>query len=169
VLLSDTVGFVRNLPHMLVEAFRSTMEVTAEADVLIHVVDGSASDPDGQIDAVKVVLDEIGADRVPQLVVFNKADRVPTVDDLLASHPGSVAISALSGDGVEEMLRTLADRLRSLATVVELVIPWDRGDVLAAVHREGEVISELHTDEGVRIRARLDAASAGKLHQFVAD
>ncbi|MGD9792704.1 MAG: GTPase HflX [Acidimicrobiia bacterium] len=173
VLLSDTVGFVRNLPHMLVESFKSTLEVTAEADLLVHVVDASAADPEGQIDAVRTVLEEISvldgvtAGRVPELIVFNKADRVPSVDDLLEQHPGSVAISALTGDGVEEFLRTLADRLRALANVVELLVPWERGDIAAAVHREGEVLSEAHTDTGIRFRARLDPASAGKLSEFV--
>lgn len=169
VLLTDTVGFVRQLPHQLVEAFKSTLEVVGESDLLVHVVDASAADPDAQIDAVRTVLAEIGAEGVPELMVFNKADRSPLESRrLVKSHPGSLAISALKGDGIEGFLRTLADRLRALATVVELVIPYDRGDVLAAVHREGEVVSTSEQEEGLRVRARLDDAAAGRLAAFVA-
>ncbi|MEP6661333.1 MAG: GTPase HflX [Acidimicrobiales bacterium] len=169
VLLSDTVGFVRKLPHQLVEAFKSTLEVVAEADLLIHVVDATAADPQEQIDAVRTVLDEIGAGRVPELLALNKADLDPdAAKRMVEAQPGSVALSALTGDGLVDLLRTLGDRLRALAAVVELHIPYDRGDVLAAVHREGEVVSEAHTDEHVVVRARLDAASVGKLQAFLA-
>ena len=168
VLLSDTVGFVRRLPHGLIEAFKSTLEVAAEADLLIHLVDSTAADPDGQIDSVHVVLDEIGARSVPELLVFNKSDAVPDVaDELQRQHPGSVSISARTGAGIDRLLRTVGDRLRSLATVTELLIPFERGDVVAAVHREGEVVSTTTTDDGLKIRARLDAASAGRLAEFV--
>jgi GTP-binding protein HflX len=169
VLLSDTVGFVRKLPHQLVEAFKSTLEVVAEADLLIHVVDATATDPQEQIDAVRTVLDEIGAGRVPELLALNKADLDPdAAKRMVEAQPGSVALSALTGDGLIDLLRTLGDRLRALAAVVELHIPYDRGDVLAAIHREGEVVSEAHTDEHVVVRARLDAASVGKLQAFLA-
>jgi GTP-binding protein HflX len=168
LLVTDTVGFVQRLPHGLVEAFKSTLETVKEADLLVHVVDGASADPDGQIDAVRSVLTEIGADRVPELVVFNKADVDPTeVDRLVKLHPGSVAISALRGDGIDGFLRTLADRLRALAHVVELLVPYERGDVLAAIHREGEVVSSANEDAGIRVRARLDAAAAGRLADFV--
>jgi GTP-binding protein HflX len=167
VLLTDTVGFVRRLPHGLVEAFKSTLETVAESDLLMHVVDASAPDPQGQIDAVRTVLAEIGAERVPELIVFNKCDAAPEEAARLAKiHQGAVAVSALSGDGIEPFLRTLGDRLRALAAVVELLVPYDRGDVVAAVHREGEVVSTAHTDDGVRIRARLDPAAAGRLAEF---
>ena len=168
VLLTDTVGFVRRLPHGLVEAFKSTLEVVAEADLLIHVVDASAPDPESQIAAVRTVLEEIEAQDVPELIVVNKIDSAPEVaKQLLADHEGSVAISALTGEGIEGFLLTVSDRLRALATVTELVIPYDRGDVLAAVHREGEVTSTAHEDGGVRVRARLSAPSAGRLAEFV--
>jgi GTP-binding protein HflX len=168
LLVTDTVGFVQRLPHGLVEAFKSTLETVKEADLLVHVVDGASTDPDGQIDAVRSVLTEIGADRVPELVVFNKADVDRTeVDRLVKLHPGSVAISALRGDGIDGFLRTLADRLRALAHVVELLVPYERGDVLAAIHREGEVVSSANEDAGIRVRARLDAAAAGRLADFV--
>jgi GTP-binding protein HflX len=166
VLLSDTVGFVRKLPHQLVEAFRSTLEVVAESDLLVHVVDASAPDPGAQIEAVRTVLEEIGAGDVPELLVFNKIDVSTAGPALVANHPGSVAISALSGEGVDKMLLTVADRLRAMETVIELLVPYDRGDVLAAVHREGEVLVESHEDEATRVRARLDLAAAGRFREF---
>ena len=168
VLLTDTVGFVRRLPHGLVESFMSTLEVATRADYLVHVVDGSGPDPDGQIAAVREVLTEIGADAVPELLVFNKSDLDPAaVAQVVEWHPGSVGISARSGDGIGALLQTISDRLRSLSTVVELLVPYERGDVLAAIHREGEVVSTTHEDRGVRVRARLAEASAGRLAEFV--
>jgi len=163
VLCTDTVGFIRKLPHGLVEAFKSTLEVVNEADLLVHVVDASAYDPHQEIEAVRSVLHEIGADRIPELLCFNKLDRAPAAAERLVERtPGSVAISALRGDGVDELLRAVGDRLRALAEVVELVVPYERGDLLAAVHREGEVVSESHEEGGIRIRARLDEAGRAR-------
>lgn len=168
VLLTDTVGFVRRLPHGLVDAFKSTLDVASSADLLVHVVDASAADPEGQIGAVRIVLGEIGALEVPELLVFNKADIAPDAAEALRRrHEGSVAISAATGRGIEVFLQTLADRMRALATVVELLIPYERGDVLASVHREGEVISTADEAQGLRVRARLADASAGRLAEFV--
>ena len=168
VLLTDTVGFVRNLPHQLVEAFKSTLETVAESDLLIHVVDASVADPQGQIDAVHTVLREIGAGEVPELVVINKLDLDPdAAQELLTEHEGSVAISAATGEGVDSFLQVVGDRLRALAIVTELFVPYERGDIVAAVHREGEVVAETHEDTGVRLRARLDAGAAGKLAPWV--
>ena len=168
VLLTDTVGFVRRLPHGLVEAFKSTLEVASNADFLVHVVDCDAPDPDGQIDAVHEVLAEIDAATVPELLVFNKADVATDVaKELVDRHPGSVAVSARTGEGIDIFLRTLADRLRAITKVIELVVPYDRGDVLASIHREGEVVSTFHGEDGVRVRARLSDASAGRLSEFV--
>jgi GTP-binding protein HflX len=170
VLLTDTVGFVRRLPHGLIEAFKSTLEVARTADFLVHVVDASAPDPVGQIDAVHVVLDEIEARGVPELLVFNKADLAPEVAaELVAEHEGSVALSAATGDGIDQFLTVLADRLRALGTVVELLVPYERGDVVAAIHREGEVVSTANDEAGLRIRARLAGASAGRLSEFIVD
>lgn len=168
VLLTDTVGFVRRLPHGLVQAFKSTLEVAREADFLVHVVDSSAPDPEGEIEAVRKVLGEIDALAVPELLVFNKTDRDPdAAKRLVVGHEGSVALSALTGAGATEFLQTLGDRLRALATVFELLVPYERGDVLAAVHREGEVVSTSNEPDGIRIRARLADASAGRLGEFV--
>ncbi|HWS48061.1 MAG TPA: GTPase HflX, partial [Acidimicrobiia bacterium] len=137
VVLSDTVGFVRRLPHQLVEAFRSTLEEVVDADLLLHVVDASAPDVEERIDAVDTVLAEIDAAEVPRLLAWNKADvaDVDAVKLLIAAHPGSVAISAATGAGVPELLVAVGDRLRSLARVREFWVPYERGDVLAALHR----------------------------------
>jgi len=164
-LLSDTVGFVRKLPHQLVEAFRSTLAEVTEAGLLLHVVDASASDPQAQIDAVQTVLAEIEADGVPQLVVLNKADLVPPAPDmehLLCRHRGAVAVSARDGLGIDALRVAIAERLHALGSVVELLIPYERGDVMAALHRSGEVVVEGYEDGATRVRARLDVADAAR-------
>src|SRR5262249_7252474 len=130
VLLTDTVGFVRKLPHQLVEAFQSTLQVVSDADLLVHVVDASAPDPAGEIDAVRRVLHEIDAAAVPEILAFNKTDRAPDAKRLVDLHPGSVGISARTGEGVDDLLRTVGDRLRALTAVVELHVPFERGDVI---------------------------------------
>jgi GTP-binding protein HflX len=167
VLLSDTVGFVRKLPHQLVQAFRSTLEVVKESDLLVHLVDSSSTDPEEQIEAVRTVLAEIGADRVPELLAFNKADVAPEAKRLAERYPGSLELSALTGEGVDALLRAVGDRLRALGTVVELVVPYERGDVLAAVHREGEVLVETHEATAARLRVRVDQAGAARFQEFV--
>jgi len=168
VLCTDTVGFVRKLPHQLVEAFRTTLDVTTEADLLVHVVDSSASDPQGQIDAVHQVLTSIGGLDAPELMVLNKADLAPEAASRLAArHPGSVAISASTGLGVEQLLTVIADRIRALVEPVDLLIPWDRGDLLAAVHRAGEVLSEAPREDGMSIRARLEESEVSRFRDCV--
>jgi GTP-binding protein HflX len=168
VLLTDTVGFIRHLPHGLVESFKSTLELATGADMLVHVVDASCPDPAGQIAAVRTVLTEIGAHLVPELLVFNKADLAPDeAKRLVSQNLGSVAVSAVTGDGIDDFLQVLADRMRAISKVVELLVPYDRGDVLAAIHREGEVVSSSDGDEGVRVRARLSQSSTGRLSDFV--
>jgi len=168
VLLTDTVGFIRRLPHTLIESFKSTLEVATRSDLLLHVVDASAVDPIGQIAAVREVLGEIAADRVPELLVFNKADiDHDSAKRLVYDNPGSVAISSATGEGLDDLLRTIGDRVRSLTAVVELLVPYERGDVMASLHREGEVVSTAHEDGGIRVRARLSDASRGRLTEFV--
>ena len=166
VLVTDTVGFVTKLPHQLVEAFKSTLEVVAEADLLVHLVDASSPDVPGHIDAVRTVLGEIGAGNVPELLAFNKADRTDDAPRLADKHPGAVALSARTGDGIENLLVAVSDRLRALTNVVELVVPFDRGDVIAAVHREGEVLVETTEETGMRMRARLDDSAVARLAEF---
>ncbi len=167
ILVTDTVGFVKKLPHQLVEAFKSTLEVSAEADLLVHVVDGSTVNPDAHIDAVRDVLTEIDADEVPQLLVFNKADLSDEVERLADRHAGSVAVSAMSGFGVEQLLEAIGDHLRDQTSLYEVFVPWARGDILAAAHREGQVVSETSEDDGMRLIARFEPASADRLGSFV--
>jgi GTP-binding protein HflX len=169
VLLSDTVGFVSRLPHQLVESFRSTLEVSADADLLVHVVDGSALEPEAQIKAVYDVLREIHADAVPEMLVVNKAD-LALPDDVAAltrAHPDAVVVSAVAGTGIDKLLDRIAERLRELEPVVELEVPYDRGDVLAALHRDGEVLVEVHADAGTRVRARLPRSDVVRFDEFV--
>jgi GTP-binding protein HflX len=168
VLLTDTVGFIRQLPHGLIESFKSTLEIAAEADMLVHVVDASAVHPDQQITAVREVLAEIGADQVPEFIVFNKADLLEDWGaSLVEDHQGAVAVSALRNEGLDIMMRRLSDRMRSITRVTELLVPYDRGDILASIHREGEVVLSEQEDDGMRIRARLSSASEGRLREFV--
>ncbi|HEY3096306.1 MAG TPA: GTPase HflX [Acidimicrobiia bacterium] len=168
-LLGDTVGFVRRLPHELVEAFKSTLEEVARADVLLHVVDGSAHDAEDQIVAVRAVLRDIGADGRPELLVVNKLDVADpsAVDDLVAAHEGTVAVSAATGEGVEKLAETIGTRLRALDPVVELAVPFDRGDVIAALHREGDVLVEVHGDRETRVRARIPESGVNRFREFV--
>ncbi len=168
VLLTDTVGFIRKLPHQLVEAFKSTLDVAVDADLLIHVVDAGAPDPAGSMAAVRDVLVEIGADHVPQLLAFNKSDlAADAAKRLVDVYEGSVAVSAVTGEGIDRLLATVGDRLRSLATVVELVIPYERGDLLAAAHRAGEVLHEEAGEGGMHLRGRFDDATIGRFRGFV--
>ena len=167
IFLTDTVGFVRKLPHQLVEAFRSTLDLVVDADLLVHVVDASAPDPYGDIDAVRAVLREIGADAVPELYAFNKADADPVAAARLAEREeGAVAVSAVTGEGIEDLLATIGRRLRASTRVVSLLVPFDRGDALAMAHREGEVLDESSDEAGWRLWVRLDEGSVGRLAEF---
>ena len=175
VLLTDTVGFVRKLPHQVVEAFRSTLEVVRESDLLLHVVDGSAPDKEGQIDAVRSVLAEIGAADLPELMVVNKADVLDASDGsgaeaakLLEAHEGAVLVSAATGEGIDSLLVALSDRLRVGDRVVELVVPWARGDVLAALHREGGIVGEVAGENATRVQVVLDDVGRSRFAEFVA-
>ncbi len=168
-LLSDTVGFVRRLPHELIQAFKSTLEEVAQVDMLLHVVDGSAADAEEQIVAVRSVLREIGAADRPEQLVVNKVDVADpaVVDDLLAAHDGAVAASAVTGEGVEKLEAVVAGRLRALNPVVELAVPFERGDVIAALHRDGDVLVEVHGERETRVRARIPNADVNRFREFV--
>ena len=166
VLLVDTVGFVRKLPHEFVEAFMSTLEVAVDADLLVHVVDASAADCERQVEAVREVLEVIGAAKVPELLVFNKLDVTGGVEHLLAAYPGSVAVSAAGGAGLEHLTAVLGDRLRAAAATAEFVVPFSRGEVMAGLHRSSQVLSETATGEGMRYRVRIDDASAVRFADF---
>lgn len=169
ILCSDTVGFVKKLPHQLVEAFRSTLEVVAESDLLCHVVDASSSDIDRHIDAVRLVLDEIGAGEVEEILVMNKIDRLNDAEvvDLKSRYPDALFLSAFSRVGLGELLEAIAAKLRSLSKLVELEIPYERGDIVAQLHREGEVVFQRESDQGYRIRARLEGPSLAIFRQYL--
>jgi GTP-binding protein HflX len=155
--LTDTVGFVRSLPHQLVEAFRSTLEEVAEADLVVHVVDGSHPDPFGQLEAVREVLAEVGAQAVRELVVVNKADVADPdlVDRILRREPGALAVSARTGQGVPQLLEAITDALPRPDVEVDVVVPYRRGDLVSRIHSEGEVLATEHTAIGTRVHARV--------------
>ncbi|GIE27197.1 GTPase HflX [Actinoplanes italicus] len=166
--LSDTVGFVRHLPHQIVEAFRSTLEEVAKADLLVHVVDGAHPDPEGQVSAVREVLGEVGADQLPELLVINKVDAADeeTVLRLKRTWPEALFVSARSGAGIAELHKAIADRLPRPAVELRVLIPYDRGDLVARVHRTGQVIQSRHLDEGTELVVRVDEQFAAELSGF---
>jgi GTP-binding protein HflX len=158
-LASDTVGFVRRLPHQLVESFRATLEEVQDADLLLHVVDAAEDNPDAQADAVRTVLREIGAGELPELMVFNKADIAPeaAIKRLLELNEGSVAISAHRGTGLQQLLEAVALELSKGSVEVELVVPYADHDVVDRIYRLGEVIKRVDEAAGTRIAARIPA------------
>jgi GTP-binding protein HflX len=168
--IADTVGFVRHLPHQLVDAFRSTLEEVAQADLILHVVDASHEDPEGQIAAVREVLQEIGAHKVPEIVVLNKADAADpeTLARLIRREPHSVVVSARTGEGIDKLLAAVEEDLPRPAVEVDALIPYGRGDLIARVHSTGEMLSETHLESGTRIVARVDPVLAATLGQFAA-
>jgi GTPase len=166
--LTDTVGFVRHLPHDLVEAFASTLEESTQADLLVHVVDGSDPDPVGQINAVRAVLADIGAAEVPELIVINKIDRAPaeTLTALHASYRDAVFVSARSGKGIEHLRLTIESRLPRPEIEIRVLIPYERGDLVNRIHQTGEFLSTEHTATGTLIVARVNPSLAGELAPY---
>jgi GTP-binding protein HflX len=166
--LSDTVGFVRHLPHQLVEAFRSTLEEVADADLILHVVDASHVDPEEQVRAVREVLAEVGADRVPELLVINKVDSADeeTLLRLKRVWPGAIFVSAHSGAGIADLREAIDDRLPWPAVEVHACVPYDRGDLVARVHSTGDVLATEHTSDGTVLRVRVDEALAAELAPY---
>ena len=166
--LTDTVGFVRQLPHQLVEAFRSTLEEVAQSDVLLHVVDGSHPDPEGQIAAVRHVLADIDANEVPEVIVINKADAAdPEVIARIRSRERhAIVVSARTGEGLDELRERVAELLPRPDVEVEVLLPYNRGDLVSRVHADGEVLSEEHVEEGTRLRANVLPPLAGELAAF---
>jgi GTP-binding protein HflX len=165
ITVTDTVGFVRHLPHQLVEAFRSTLEEVAEADLILHVVDGSDEAPEEQLTAVREVLAEIGAQDVAEIVVVNKADAADPVvlARILRREPHSLAVSARTGEGIEELLRRIDVDLPHAAVAVDLVVPYSRGDLVARAHREGELDAVEHVEEGTHLVGRVSESLAQEL------
>ena len=168
-VLADTVGFVRRLPHHLIEAFRSTLSEASESDLLVHVVDGSDPDPAGQIEAVGEVLEEIGAGSIPQLLVINKIDTLEPneVERLHNLWPDAVFISARQEIGLDMLLEEVAAALTRELVTLSLSVPYDRGDIVAAAHRLGEGIEEKHDDEGTIIDVRVPQRVADRFAGFV--
>ena len=166
--LTDTVGFVRHLPHQLVEAFRSTLEEVAQSDVLLHVVDGSHPDPEGQIAAVRHVLADIDANEVPEVIVINKADAAdPEVIARIRSRERhAIVVSARTGEGLDELRERVAELLPRPDVEVEVLLPYNRGDLVSRVHADGEVLSEEHVEAGTRLRANVLPPLAGELAAF---
>jgi len=171
--LTDTVGFVRHLPHQLVEAFRSTLDEVADSDLILHVVDGSDPNPEWQVEAVREVLGEI-ADRrdeaLPtELVVVNKTDAMDQLALARLRHllPAAVFVSAHSGLGIEELRDRLATLLPRPEVQVDVLVPYARGELVARVHRDGEVLSERHTEHGTELTAKVKPDLAGVLESFI--
>jgi GTP-binding protein HflX len=151
------VGFVSKLPHDLVEAFRSTLEEVTLSDMIVHVADASSSLVDEQIDAVRQVLEEIGAAGMPEVLAMNKIDRLAGSERarLARRHPGSVAVSALTGEGVDGLLEAIAEAAPNPPVEVELLVPWARGDLVAMLYRDAEVLMADAEPDGTRVRARV--------------
>jgi len=166
--LADTVGFVRHLPHQIVEAFRSTLEEVADSDLVLHVVDGSHPDPEGQLRAVREVLAEIGAGDVPELVVVNKIDVADplVVSRLLRTERGAVAVSARTGEAFDKLHAVIDERLPRLPVELEALVPYDRGELVSRMHRTGEVISVEHEAGGTRVHARVSEGLAAALAPY---
>jgi GTPase len=167
-VISDTVGFVRRLPHHLVEAFRSTLVEVQEADLLLHVVDASDPDPVGQIGAVRDVLVEIEATDISEQLVFNKIDLVSptTLTRLENVHPDAVFVSALTGDGLERLRSAVSGHLERRMVLLRLVVPYDRGDVVASAHRVGDVTNEKHDEHGSIVEVRVPQELVGEFLPF---
>ena len=166
--MSDTVGFVRHLPHQLVEAFRSTLEEVADSDLILHVVDGSHPDPEGQLSAVREVFAEIGAADVPELVIINKADAADpmVIARLRQREPHSVVVSAKTGEGIAEALAVIEGELPRPEVEFKALLPYERGDLINRIHQQGEIATMEHTSEGTLVSGRANEDLAGELAAY---
>jgi GTP-binding protein HflX len=166
--LADTVGFVRHLPTQLVEAFRSTLEEVADADLILHVVDGSDADPEAQLAAVRGVLAEVDAHKVPELVVINKADQADplVLDRLRRQEKHSVVVSARTGLGLPELQLLIARELPRPSVAVDVLLPYDRGDLVSRLHDDGELLEQEHRADGTWVRALVTPALAAELAPY---
>ena len=164
----DTVGFVRHLPHQLVEAFKSTLEEVSESDLIVHVVDGSHPDPQEQLRAVRQVINEIGGGEIMEIIAINKADvSAPEVlMNLLRNESNAYAISARTGYGVDTLVKAIEAALPKPKVEINAVIPFSRGDLVSAVHEQGEIISEEYLPEGTKIHAMVGGALAQKIQML---
>ena len=167
--LADTVGFVRHLPHQLIEAFKSTLEEVAAADLIVHVVDGSHPDPQEQIRAVREVLKDVGGGEIPEIISINKADiAAPEVlMQLLREESNSFAFSARTGFGLETLIKAIETSLPRPRVEITAVIPFSRGELVSAIHERGEVLSETYSEDGTRIHAMVDAHIAQRIEEMI--
>jgi GTP-binding protein HflX len=168
--LADTVGFVRSLPTQLVEAFRSTLEEVADSDLILHVVDASHPDPEGQIAAVRAVLTEIDARKVPEIIVFNKADAADpfVIERLRQREPRSVVVSARTGAGITELRQLISTNIPRPGVKMDLLVPYEQGQVLSRLHEEDvEILGLEHVDEGTRLEVMVREGLAAELEPYV--
>lgn len=165
--LSDTVGFVRHLPHQLIDAFKSTLEEVSESDLIVHVVDGSHPDPFEQIRAVRLVIDEIGGKDIPEIIAINKVDIADpaVIMEILRKEPNSYAFSVRTGFGIEGLLHAIENSLPRPSVEINVVIPYDRGDLVHAIHERGEIFTEVYLPEGTSIHARVDGGLAQRIEK----
>ena len=166
--LSDTVGFVKHLPHDLIDAFKSTLEEVSGADVIVHVVDGSHPDPLGQIAAVRGVIKDIGGEKIPEIIAINKADiaDAETMALVLRQEPDAYPISVHTGSGIAELLRAIESSLPRPRVEVRALLPYGRGDLVNQIHEYGEILSEEYEGEGTRIHALVDGSLAHALEKY---
>ena len=166
--LSDTVGFVRNLPHQLVEAFRSTLEEVGQSDVIVHVVDASHPDPGAQLATVRDVIGELGARDIPEIVVFNKSDLADDDQRLLIRglEPTGIFVSARTGEGIDELLERIAELLPAPEVELTLLVPYDRGEVISRLHVQGRVLSTDYREEGTLVKALVHPSRVSDLDPF---
>ena len=167
--LSDTVGFVKHLPHELIDAFRSTLEEVSGSDLIIHVVDGSHEDPLGQIKAVREVIRDIGGEKIPEIIALNKADIADAemMRLVMREEPDAYPISVHTGAGIEALINAIEASLPRPKVEVRTLIPYNRGDLVSRIHEEGEILREEHLANGTSIHARVDGALAHLLERYV--
>ncbi|MGB3732812.1 GTPase HflX [Microbacterium sp.] len=166
--LTDTVGFVRNLPHQLVEAFRSTLEEVGQADLIVHVVDGSHPDPSAQLQTVRDVVGDVGARDIPEIVVFNKADLVDEDERLVLRGlvPDAHFVSSRTGEGIDELREAIERMLPLPAVEITALVPYDRGDLVSAVHETGVLLSSEHEETGTLVHAHVSERLAAELAPY---
>ena len=168
--LADTVGFVRSLPTQLVEAFRSTLEEVADSDLILHVVDASHPDPEGQIAAVRSVLADVDARRIPEIIVLNKADAADpfVIERLRQREPRTVVVSARTGEGIDELLQAISEGIPRPGVELELLVPYERGDVVSRLHsQDAEILRLDHEESGTRMRVKVRDSLAPELEPFL--
>lgn len=167
--LADTVGFVRQLPHQLVEAFRSTFEEVTMSDVIVHVVDASHEDPAQQIKTVRDVVGEVDARNIPEIIVFNKADLIDNDQQILLRglEPNAIFVSAKTGEGIEELQQLIADTIPEPDVEVTAVIPYEHGEIVSMIHKSGHVLDTDYVESGTRIHARVSVEMAARIEQYI--